>query len=378
MRKHVQRLLGAQRDILSPQAIAAVQSKLNELNAAIAEGANNGKIRIKTEELQFAAKKWLKPYPNAAWRENVEVLLVALAVAMAIRTFFLQPFKIPTGSMQPTLFGVTSAPDFTKINYSGRTTERPAGRVNEQAKLRNAMESRPAGSASRNGLQGISYVHVVAQTDGTIEAISPMTKFLIFNIKQTSGLAACAHTMWFPPDYGERPADTRIALSRGLFPDARLSQGRRRGETGSARATICSWTGSLTISANRSAAKSSFLKRRAFPKKCATAIAFPPTNFTSSGSWRCPANACRSATTGIWSSTASGSTPPRRILKMSMASIPTQPPRESQFSGHVNGAVAQEYDLYPGLAPLFPDEANRFHQCRPIPTWHGRQHLQQP
>jgi len=38
--------------------------------------------------------------------------LVALAVAMGIRTFFLQPFKIPTGSMQPTLFGVTSFPEF--------------------------------------------------------------------------------------------------------------------------------------------------------------------------------------------------------------------------------------------------------------------------
>ena len=58
--------------------------------------------------LEKVANKWLKPYPNAAWRENVEVLLVALAVAMGIRTFFLQPFKIPTGSMQPTLYGVTS------------------------------------------------------------------------------------------------------------------------------------------------------------------------------------------------------------------------------------------------------------------------------
>ena len=64
------------------------------------------------ENLEKAANKWLKPYPNAAWRENVEVLLVALAVAMGIRTFFLQPFKIPTGSMQPTLYGVTSVPDF--------------------------------------------------------------------------------------------------------------------------------------------------------------------------------------------------------------------------------------------------------------------------
>src|ERR1035438_7228795 len=111
--KHYRRLLAAQRDLLSPQAIAPVQIKLDELSAAIKEG-HKGRINIKAEELQFAAEKWLKPYPNAAWRENVEVLLVALAVAMGIRTFFLQPFKIPTGSMQPTLFGVTSTPDFSQ------------------------------------------------------------------------------------------------------------------------------------------------------------------------------------------------------------------------------------------------------------------------
>ena len=89
------------------QPLSAVQLKLDELRAAIQEG-HSGRINIKAEELQFAAEKWIKPYPNAAWRENVEVLLVALAVAMAIRTFFLQPFKIPTGSMQPTLFGVNA------------------------------------------------------------------------------------------------------------------------------------------------------------------------------------------------------------------------------------------------------------------------------
>src|ERR1035438_8402034 len=112
--KHYRRLLAAQRDLLSPQAIAPVQAKLDELRAAIQEG-HKGRINIVAEELQFAAEKWLKPYPNASWRENVEVLLVALAVAMAIRTFFLQPFKIPTGSMQPTLFGVTSTPDFGPV-----------------------------------------------------------------------------------------------------------------------------------------------------------------------------------------------------------------------------------------------------------------------
>src|SRR5207247_4913350 len=105
-----QRLLNAQCDLMKPEAIAAIRAKIGELNAAVAEGANTGKIRIKTEELQFAAEKFVKPYPNPVWRENIEVLLVAIAVAMAIRTFFLQPFKIPTGSMQPTLYGVTSVP----------------------------------------------------------------------------------------------------------------------------------------------------------------------------------------------------------------------------------------------------------------------------
>src|SRR5208282_5937914 len=110
--KHYRRLLAAQRDLLPPQAIAGVQAKLDELRAAIGEG-NKGRINILAGELQFAAEKWLKPYPNASWRENVEVLLVALG----IRTFFLQPFKIPTGSMQPTLFGVTSTPDFGQIYF---------------------------------------------------------------------------------------------------------------------------------------------------------------------------------------------------------------------------------------------------------------------
>ncbi len=39
-------------------------------------------------------------------REWVELIVVALAVAMGFRTYLLQPFKIPTGSMQPTLYGI--------------------------------------------------------------------------------------------------------------------------------------------------------------------------------------------------------------------------------------------------------------------------------
>ncbi|MBR2509160.1 MAG: signal peptidase I [Lentisphaeria bacterium] len=43
---------------------------------------------------------------NAWLRETLDILAVALAVAFGIRALFFQPFKIPTGSMQPTLFGI--------------------------------------------------------------------------------------------------------------------------------------------------------------------------------------------------------------------------------------------------------------------------------
>jgi signal peptidase I len=39
----------------------------------------------------------------SAWRENVESLLWAAALALLIRTFLMAPFKIPSGSMHPTL-----------------------------------------------------------------------------------------------------------------------------------------------------------------------------------------------------------------------------------------------------------------------------------
>ena len=199
MRKHVQRMLDAQRDLLAPAAIGAVTLAMNQLRDAIAEGANKGKIRIKMDELDFAANKWFKPYPNAMWRENVEVFLVAVAVAMAIRTFFVQPFKIPTGSMQPTLFGVTSK---NYLPYAGQ-----AGAPKFKA---------PGGwERIKEWFEGTSYVHVVAQADGAIEAISPMTHFLIFNIKQSLTIGGVEHVMWFPPDYGEQTLEQRANLERG-------------------------------------------------------------------------------------------------------------------------------------------------------------------
>jgi len=46
-------------------------------------------------------------YHKKSWVENVEMLLVAAIVILGIRSFFIQPFIIPTNSMYPSFYGMT-------------------------------------------------------------------------------------------------------------------------------------------------------------------------------------------------------------------------------------------------------------------------------
>src|SRR5213080_2639601 len=65
MRKHVQKILDSQRDILQPKAIEAVSGGLAELRNAIASRADKSELLAKMENLEKIANDWLKPYPNA-------------------------------------------------------------------------------------------------------------------------------------------------------------------------------------------------------------------------------------------------------------------------------------------------------------------------
>ena len=114
MRNHVEKLLHHQLDILTLKAVGEIDLVLRQTNDLLRTWADKAALEKQMATLDETANKWLQPYPNAGWRENVEVLLVALTVALGVRTFFLQPFKIPTGSMQPTLYGVTSVPDYSR------------------------------------------------------------------------------------------------------------------------------------------------------------------------------------------------------------------------------------------------------------------------
>ena len=68
------------------------------------------RIEKECEAIKDSMAAVMPARPGAGLRENIEVIVVALAVAMAFRCYFLQPFKIPTGSMQPSLYGIHYTP----------------------------------------------------------------------------------------------------------------------------------------------------------------------------------------------------------------------------------------------------------------------------
>lgn len=57
---------------------------------------------MSSESAELASETRPKKHVSA-WRENIESLIWAAALALVIRTFIIAPFKIPSGSMIPTL-----------------------------------------------------------------------------------------------------------------------------------------------------------------------------------------------------------------------------------------------------------------------------------
>lgn len=104
LKKSVNGILVSDDDILYPKEkieLKSISGKLSTLRYLEYQKAESEYVNLLTRYTKILPYKKFKII-----REYAEIIVVALTVAFGIRALYLQPFKIPTSSMQPTLFGI--------------------------------------------------------------------------------------------------------------------------------------------------------------------------------------------------------------------------------------------------------------------------------
>ena len=103
-----EKALDYRRDILSIDQVERLESATSELKSVLSDKIIYiSDLEEKAEKVDSELKKsGGLYYHKKGWVENVEMLMVAAIVVIGIRSFFVQPFIIPTNSMYPSFFGM--------------------------------------------------------------------------------------------------------------------------------------------------------------------------------------------------------------------------------------------------------------------------------
>jgi len=100
--RHLRNLRGdIMRDVEMKKLLESEEALESSLRAGDAKVIDNAIDRLYT-----CMGKIVPGRRQSVFAENFEILVVAVVVAMGFRTYLIQPFKIPTGSMEPTLNGI--------------------------------------------------------------------------------------------------------------------------------------------------------------------------------------------------------------------------------------------------------------------------------
>ena len=105
--KGVEKFVAYQRDLMPAERLEEVKEMQSAFGAAL-KARDRAALGELEPKLVKCCETAVPGYQSSPLRENLEVIIVAVIVALGIRAYYLQPFKIPTASMQPTLNGITA------------------------------------------------------------------------------------------------------------------------------------------------------------------------------------------------------------------------------------------------------------------------------
>lgn len=104
--KGSKKFLHYKKDLLKEDRVDEIESRRSDLHAAMKSGDREATLEAGKQLRATCEQAMPISTRQNGWEENVEVIFVALVVALGLRAYVLQPFRIPTGSMQPTLNGI--------------------------------------------------------------------------------------------------------------------------------------------------------------------------------------------------------------------------------------------------------------------------------
>lgn len=146
------RYLNYKIDIMPEEEAVELYMRIHDLETALGK-----RDRKSSEEAAGKLESMVDAMPGSklsAIAENAEVFFVILAIFLGIRCYIAQPFRIPTGSMQPSLNGIIIEPCKEEPSF----LQKASGMV----------------------LRGSSYIHEVANDRKAITGYKQGTKFLLF------------------------------------------------------------------------------------------------------------------------------------------------------------------------------------------------------